>query len=147
MATWSTIPPFNGGNDDAFIAQFSSSGNLIWNTFVGGNSEWDCTDYGHNCDIAVNGDGDAYVVGTNTASWGSPVYPFSANQDLFIAKVINVPVIDSISTDDPSPSLPPAWALLSSSLRMSQVWIWLDLSSTTSRSRPLEALVANLLLA
>jgi len=54
-----------GGNDDAFLAKFSSSGQLLWSTYLGG-SKWD---EGHS--IAVAGDGSCYVTG-NTRSEDFP---------------------------------------------------------------------------
>ena len=54
---------------------------LIWNTFLGG------TDGDSGEDIAVDLDGNIYVVGTSNATWGSPARPFYGGQDAFVAKM------------------------------------------------------------
>ena len=50
------------GSDDIFLAKFSSSGSLLWSTYLGGSGE----DYGY--DIAVAGDGSCYVTGCTNSS-------------------------------------------------------------------------------
>ncbi len=80
-ATWGNpIRPFNGA-PDAFVAKLDSQGNLIWNTFLGG-TDHDCARA-----MAVDGNGNVYVTGESWASWGSPVRPFSDEDDVFVAKI------------------------------------------------------------
>ncbi len=68
-------------DSDAFAAKLDSGGNLIWNTFLGG----DGTDYGNG--IAVDGSGHVYVVGDSLATWGSPIRVYTSGRDAFAAKL------------------------------------------------------------
>ncbi|MGO9108577.1 MAG: SBBP repeat-containing protein, partial [Thermoguttaceae bacterium] len=80
-ATWgSPVQAYSAGTD-AFAAELSSSGSLIWNSFLGGSG----TDIGYG--IAVDGSGNVYVTGSSTATWGSPVQAYSAGTDAFAAKL------------------------------------------------------------
>ena len=80
-ATWgSPVRPY-AGTYDAFVAKLNGSGALQWNTFLGGSSD----DYGNG--IAVDTSGNVYVTGYSTATWGSPVRPFSGGDDAFVAKL------------------------------------------------------------
>jgi len=73
---------FVGGDWDAFAAKLSSSGNLTWNTFLGGYGY----DYGQG--IAVDDSGNVYVGGRSSYTWGSPVWAYtSSGQDAFAAKL------------------------------------------------------------
>jgi hypothetical protein len=82
-ATWgSPVRAFGGGNYDAFAVQLDSTGNLTWNTFLGGSGD----DFGNA--LAVDGSGNVYVAGYSTATWGSPVRAFSGgDSDAFVAKL------------------------------------------------------------
>lgn len=51
-----------GGFLDAFIAKFSSSGSLLWSTYLGGN------DYDHCRGVAVANDGSCYITGSTESS-------------------------------------------------------------------------------
>jgi hypothetical protein len=64
---------------DAFVAVLDTSGNLLWNTFLG--------DHSSGLGITVDGSGDIYIAGASSVSWGSPVRAFSAHQDAFAAKL------------------------------------------------------------
>ena len=80
---------YNGGDYDAFVAKFSSDGELIYSTFIGG-SKMDIP-----YDIAVDSEGCAYITGRTE----SPDFPatkgafdttFHANEnyeDIFVAKL------------------------------------------------------------
>ena len=57
---------FGGGNDDTFVAKFSSTGPLLWSTYLGGK------DFDHGTSVAVAGDGSCYVTGW-TASKNFPI--------------------------------------------------------------------------
>jgi len=80
-ATWgSPVRAYTGGGD-AFAAKLDSSGNLTWNTFLGGSGD----DRGR--DIAVDGSGNVYVAGSSNADWGSPVRAYTSGGDAFAAKL------------------------------------------------------------
>jgi hypothetical protein len=81
-AAWGT-KPINGycAYDDAFVAELDNSGTLQWNTFLGGSDD----DYAHN--ITIDGNGNIYVIGYSSATWGSPVNAFAGNFDAFVAKL------------------------------------------------------------
>jgi hypothetical protein len=69
------------GDDDAYVAKLDASGNLIWNTFLGGSRSDLATA------LAVDGAGNIYVVGYSSATWGAPVRAFSGGYDAFAAKL------------------------------------------------------------
>jgi len=70
--------------DDAFVAKLNATtGNLIWNTFLGGS----LGDFGSG--IALDGSGNIYISGSSFATWGSPVRAYTAGQDAFVAKLDN----------------------------------------------------------
>jgi hypothetical protein len=78
---WPIINPY-AGNGDGFVAKLNGSGDLQWNTFLGGGS----TEDGDNA-IAVDTSGNIYVAGYSAATWGSPVRAFGGNCDTFVAKL------------------------------------------------------------
>jgi hypothetical protein len=82
-ATWgSPVRAFSGGNSDGFAAKLDSSGALIGNTFLGGSGD----DFANS--VAVDGNGNVYVAGYSTATWGSPARAFSGGfNDAFAAKL------------------------------------------------------------
>lgn len=55
--------------------------NAPWNTFLGGGD--DDKSYG----MVGDGDGNNYVLGVSSASWGNPVRPYSMGSDVYVAKV------------------------------------------------------------
>ncbi|NCC26485.1 MAG: hypothetical protein EOM25_14995, partial [Deltaproteobacteria bacterium] len=68
-ASWQgASPPVRAfaGNSDAFVARLDSSGNLVWNTFLGGGTN----DFGYA--IVLDGSGNIYVTGESHATSGSP---------------------------------------------------------------------------
>jgi hypothetical protein len=69
-----------GGGSDAFAAHLNSEGVLIWNLFLGS----DQYDYGS--PITVDNDGNIYMTGNSTASWGSPVNDYTGGRDAFVTK-------------------------------------------------------------
>jgi len=83
-ATWgSPVRTYTSGYD-AFVAKLdSSSGALVWNTFLGssGVDSGDC--------ISVDGCGNVYVTGSSDTNWGSPVRAHVAGYgyDAFAAKL------------------------------------------------------------
>jgi hypothetical protein len=81
-STWgSPLNPHGGGGWDAFVAKLNVSGALQWNTFLGG----DQFDWGKS--IAVGGSGNIYVTGFSYSTWGSPLNPYSGDDDAFVAKL------------------------------------------------------------
>jgi hypothetical protein len=90
-ATWgSPWRAFGGGSYDAFAVKLNSSGSLASNGFLGGFG----SDYGYG--IATDGGGNVYVVGSSSATWGSPPRPYGASDDAFVAKLAqNQPTIAS----------------------------------------------------
>ncbi|MBI2863145.1 MAG: SBBP repeat-containing protein [Chloroflexi bacterium] len=82
-ATWgSPIRSYTASNDPV-AAKLDSSGNLQWNTFLGGTG----SDYGQG--IAVDGSGNVYVSGLSNATWGSPVRAYASDSDAFVARISN----------------------------------------------------------
>jgi hypothetical protein len=80
-ATWGSPWRVFSGNYDAFVAQLGSSGNLVWNTFLGGSAD----DFG--AAIAVDVSRNLYVGGRSGATWGSPLRPYASEFDAFVAKL------------------------------------------------------------
>jgi hypothetical protein len=78
-ATWGSPKRAYTAYQDASVAKLDGSGNLIWNTFLGGSS----TDFSYG--IAVSGSGNAYVTGYSTATWGSPKRAYTAGLDALAA--------------------------------------------------------------
>jgi hypothetical protein len=80
-ATWGSPMRAYSGGCDAFVARFDSAGSLTWSTFLGGAG----FDYGRG--IAVDGSGSVYVTGDSTATWGSPVRPYTSSYDAFATQL------------------------------------------------------------
>lgn len=67
---------------DGFVAELdSSSGALIWNTFLGGVGQDTLSR------TALDGTGNLYLVGSSSATWGSPVRAFPDGEDALVAKL------------------------------------------------------------
>jgi len=89
-ATWGSPVNLHAGSDDAFAARLdSSSGYLVWNTFLG-SSDYDI---GH--DIAVGENGGLYLAGASMRPWGNPVsgHTGSVQNDILVAK-LGIPEMD-----------------------------------------------------
>ena len=74
-----------GGNGDIFLAKFSSIGQLLWSSYLGGNE----SDEGKS--IAVAGDGSCYVTGETRSSDFPTLYAYDPThdggyRDAFVAK-------------------------------------------------------------
>jgi hypothetical protein len=81
--SWGTPVNAHSGIFDAFVAKLDSDGNLVWNTFHGGNA----SDYGRG--IAIDDSKNIYVTGDSGNTWGSPVNGFNGVYDVFVAKLDN----------------------------------------------------------
>jgi len=80
-ATWGNPLNDHAGLTDAFAAKLTSSGETVWNTFMGSSAG----DNGNA--IAVDGKGSIYVAGSSSLSWGNPLNDFSGGGDAFAAKL------------------------------------------------------------
>ena len=68
-----------GDYDRAYSLQIDPT--LTWNTFLGSSG------YDKGYSVAVDANGNVYVAGYSTATWGSPVRAFSSGGDAFAAKL------------------------------------------------------------
>ncbi|HHY58362.1 MAG TPA: hypothetical protein GYA08_23330 [Chloroflexi bacterium] len=81
-ASWGTpVRAYTGTGTEAVVAKFSSSGVLLWNTFLGSGAD----DFGY--DLAVDGSGRVYVTGYSSATWGAPVRQHAGATDAFVARL------------------------------------------------------------
>ena len=81
-ATWGSPINPHSGDRDAFVAKLNRNGELEWNTFLG--SPYD--DQAE--EIAMDGNGNVYVVGRSAATWDIPSEPFPATcSGAFVAKL------------------------------------------------------------
>ena len=88
-ATWGTpmrayTPGWLPSSPDAFAAKLDGDGELLWNTFLGGNNG----DEGWG--IVVDATGSVYVTGIGQPNWGdapNPVRAHTAGNDAFAAKL------------------------------------------------------------
>jgi hypothetical protein len=80
--TWGNpIRPFST-TPDAFVAKLNAQGTLEWNTFLGGSGG----DLGYG--IALDANGDVYVTGNSSSTWGNPIQPFVPGiSDVFVARL------------------------------------------------------------
>jgi hypothetical protein len=84
-ATWGSPLRAYSSGDDAYTAKLDSSGNLTWNTFLGGSG----TDQNWYGGIAVDSTS-VYVSGFSSATWGSPLRGYTASaEDGFVVKLDN----------------------------------------------------------
>jgi len=80
-AIWgSAISPY-AGDYDVFVAKLNANGVLQWNTFLGSDSSDNCGG------IGVDESGNVYVAGTSTKSWGTPLNPYTGNEEAFLVKL------------------------------------------------------------
>ena len=76
----SPLQPF-AGKTDGTVAKVDSAGVLQWHTFLGG------TQNDAARDAALDASGGLYLVGDSSATWGSPLQPFSGGTDLLVVKL------------------------------------------------------------
>jgi hypothetical protein len=81
-ATWGTpINPYAGATD-TFVVKLDNDGTLLWNTFMGS------AGFNDSCSaVAIDGDGNIYVVGTSYDTWGTPINAHIGLNDVFVAKL------------------------------------------------------------
>jgi len=81
-ATWGSPVRAHSGGRDAFVVKLTSSGAIVWNTFLGGNGGDDRT-FG----LAVDASDNVYATGESYAAWGNPVRAYSGGADDWAAKL------------------------------------------------------------
>lgn len=92
VSSWGNpvIPfPENSGQQ-AFAARMNSAGSVTWNTFLGGANVFQPADQG--LEIALDGTGHVFVLGSSVANWGNPIVPFHGSgndqiSDGFVARL------------------------------------------------------------
>jgi len=70
------------GSDDCFLMKVQNNGDLLWNTFFGGTGFDDVNG------MDIGEDGNPYLIGTSTSTWGEPTNPFGEDENnaTFIAQ-------------------------------------------------------------
>lgn len=69
------------GYCDAFAAKLNPDGTRLWNTFTGGGDE------ASGMDIETDKNGDVYLTGDTTTTWGNPVNAFTGENDAYVLKL------------------------------------------------------------
>lgn len=78
-----------GGTKDAFVAKFSPDGACMWSTYLGGSLADGSLQYGL-CDVAVDNDGNVFVLGsTRSENWvyGGFDSTLNGSRDAFLVKL------------------------------------------------------------
>jgi hypothetical protein len=106
--SWGNPFRATSGCSDTFIAKLDGSGNLLTNGFIGGTG----SDYGAR--VYVNGEGNAYMLGTSEEGWGNPVRSFkkdfndsTIDRDGFVARLnldTTQPTVSSITRASNNPT-------------------------------------------
>lgn len=80
--TWgSPVRAYSASNDVYVVKISSSTGERMWNTFLGANG----SDVA--AGLAIEADNDLYVTGNSNGTWGTPVRAYTASTDTFVAKL------------------------------------------------------------
>jgi hypothetical protein len=82
LATWGSPVRAYGGHEDAYVAKLNNGGILQWNTFLGSSSSDE-----EGLAVAADTNGNVYVAGLGSATWGSPIRPPTSNWDVIVAKL------------------------------------------------------------
>ena len=69
-------------NIDVYAVRFSTSGEKIWNTFMGSRVE---TDFGSG--ISLDSAANIYVTGTSSGPWGNGAASYSGDDDIFVNRL------------------------------------------------------------
>ncbi|MFT3892411.1 MAG: hypothetical protein QM730_12315 [Anaerolineales bacterium] len=82
-ATWGNSPIRSfSGEGDGFVAKLSSTGDLLWNTFLGGSA------YDAAWSLTTDTTDNILVTGYASSSWGNnPIHPYTGFADSFLAKL------------------------------------------------------------
>jgi hypothetical protein len=80
--TYGSLGGPNAGNDDAFLAKYDSSGNMLWSQQIG------TSDSDQSYSVAVDISGNAYISGRTYGSLGGAN---AGNSDAFLIKYAPVP--------------------------------------------------------
>ena len=92
--TWGNpLNVYNGGGD-GFAAQFSTSGNRIWNTFIGSAH----TDYADSLALYDNNNL-INVIGYSYLTWGTPINPHAGGYESFVAQLGREIVLPTITVE------------------------------------------------
>jgi hypothetical protein len=83
QGTWGNPIRDYTASTDVFVAKLSSTGTLIWNTFLGGTAS------DSSATIKVDSSGYIYVVGNSWAIWGTPILEGDGGIRAFLAKLNN----------------------------------------------------------
>ena len=78
---WGSPKQSYQGGTDVYLAKLDAGGNLVWNTFLGS------AQYDGSGGVALDGQGNIYVVGSSYTTWGSPLNPFTGTSNIFVAKL------------------------------------------------------------
>ncbi len=73
------LSPYAGGAD-AFVVKLNGAGAQQWLTFIGTGVNDQVAD------VAIDADGNAYVVGTSNADWGTPIRAYSGLGDVIVVR-------------------------------------------------------------
>ena len=80
-SSWQTPVRAYSGGYDAMAVKLSTSGILLWNSYMGGGAN-DFTN-----GIAIDSANNVYVVGYSNMTWGTPVREYYGRNDAFVAKL------------------------------------------------------------
>ena len=81
LAAWGTPLRAYSSGTDTFVASLNFSGGLIWHTFLGGSGNDSASR------LTAASDGTLHLTGQSTASWGTPVRPYAAATDGYVAAI------------------------------------------------------------
>ena len=82
FGSWgSPVHPFSG-TQDGYAAKLDANGTITWNTFFGMADEQTVSSA-----VVVNPNGQVYLAGMSTGTWGSPVRPFPGGISAFAAEL------------------------------------------------------------
>ena len=99
MDTWGSPVRPKGNVMDVFAAKLDASGNIQWNTFVGGYG------FDYNPDIALDAGRNMFLTGYSDRTWGTPIIDYHGYFDVFATKITAQDITTTtITSDTPDPS-------------------------------------------